>query len=194
MVIVLQECYQSEVVLALIECFGYGNVMQVLEFEKIVVNIGCGDVVQESKVLDVVIGDFMVVIGQKLVVRWFKKVILNFKLCQGVLVGCMVTMRGIRMFEFFDCLINFVLLQICDFRGVFGCSFDGCGNYNMGLKDQIIFFEIDYDKIDQMWGMDIVIVILANLDGEVRELFVLFGMFFGNQCIIQREIRCLRSV
>ncbi len=176
----LKERYQSEVVPALIERFDYGNAMQVPELEKIVVNIGCGDAVQESKVLDAAIGDLTAVTGQKPVVRRSKKAISNFKLRQGMPVGCMVTMRGTRMFEFLDRLINFALPQIRDFRGVSGRSFDGRGNYNLGLKDQIIFPEIDYDKIDQMRGMDIAIVTSANSDGEARELLALLGMPFGN--------------
>jgi len=180
MATVLQEKYKSEVVPALMERFGYGNTMQVPALEKIVVNIGCGDAVQESKVLDAAVADLTAITGQKPSVRRSKKAISNFKLRQGIPVGCMVTMRGARMFEFLDRLIGFALPQLRDFRGVSNRSFDGRGNYNMGLKEQIIFPEIDYDKIDQMRGMDIAIVTSALSDDEARELLLLLGMPFSN--------------
>jgi large subunit ribosomal protein L5 len=180
MATVLQEKYKSDVVPALMERFGYGNTMQVPVLEKIVINIGCGEAVQESKVLDAVIADLTAITGQKPSVRRSKKAISNFKLRQGVPVGCMVTMRGTRMFEFLDRLIGFALPQIRDFRGVSTRGFDGRGNYNMGLKEQIIFPEIDYDKIDQMRGMDIAMVTSALSDDEARALLALLGMPFSN--------------
>jgi len=180
MATVLQEKYKSDVVPALMERFGYGNTMQVPMLEKIVINIGCGEAVQESKVLDAVIADLTAITGQKPSVRRSKKAISNFKLRQGVPVGCMVTMRGTRMFEFLDRLIGFALPQIRDFRGVSTRGFDGRGNYNMGLKEQIIFPEIDYDKIDQMRGMDIAMVTSALSDDEARALLALLGMPFSN--------------
>ena len=180
MATILQERYKSEVVPALMDRFGYDNTMQVPVLEKIVVNIGCGAAVQESKVLDAAINDLTAITGQKPAVRRSKKAISNFKLRQGVPVGCVVTMRGTRMFEFLDRLINFALPQIRDFRGVSNRSFDGRGNYNMGLKEQIIFPEIDYDEIDQMRGMDIALVTSAVSDEEARELLALLGMPFSN--------------
>ena len=176
----LNELYKTDVLPALIEQFGYQNSMEVPRLEKIVVNIGVGEAAQDSKLLDSALGDLTAITGQKPAIRRAKQAISNFKLRKGLPVGCMVTLRGIRMYEFLERLVNFALPQLRDFRGVSRRSFDGRGNYNMGLKEQIIFPEVDYDKIDQIRGLDIAIVTTAQTDGEARELLALFGMPFSN--------------
>ena len=176
----LNELYKTDVLPALIEQFGYQNSMEVPRLEKIVVNIGVGEAAQDSKLLDSALGDLTAITGQKPAIRRAKQAISNFKLRKGLPVGCMVTLRGIRMYEFLERLVNFALPQLRDFRGVSRRSFDGRGNYNMGLKEQIIFPEVDYDKIDQIRGLDIAIVTTAQTDDEARELLALFGMPFSN--------------
>ena len=176
----LNELYKTDVLPALIEQFGYQNSMEVPRLEKIVVNIGVGEAAQDSKLLDSALGDLTAITGQKPAIRRAKQAISNFKLRKGLPVGCMVTLRGIRMYEFLERLVNFALPQLRDFRGVSRSSFDGRGNYNMGLKEQIIFPEVDYDKIDQIRGLDIAIVTTAQTDDEARELLALFGMPFSN--------------
>ena len=176
----LNELYKTDVLPALIEQFGYQNSMEVPRLEKIVVNIGVGEAAQDSKLLDSALGDLTAITGQKPAIRRAKQAISNFKLRKGLPVGCMVTLRGIRMYEFLERLVYFALPQLRDFRGVSRSSFDGRGNYNMGLKEQIIFPEVDYDKIDQIRGLDIAIVTTAQTDDEARELLALFGMPFSN--------------
>ena len=176
----LKDIYKSEVIPQLKERFGYANAMQIPKLDKIVVNIGVGEAVQESKVLDNAVADLTAVTGQKPSIRRAKKAISNFKLREGMPIGCMVTLRQERMYEFFDRLINFALPQVRDFNGVPKRGFDGRGNYNIGIKEQIIFPEIDYDKIDQLRGMNISFVTSANTDEEAQELLRLLGVPFSN--------------
>jgi large subunit ribosomal protein L5 len=176
----LKELYDKEIAPALKEQFGYGNIMQIPRLEKVVVNIGVGEAVQDAKVLDSVVAELTAITGQKPSIRRSKKAISNFKLRQGMPVGCMVTLRRERMFEFLDRMVTFALPQLRDFRGVSSRGFDGRGNYNMGLREQIIFPEIDYDRVDQIRGMNITIVTSAQTDEEAKELLRLFGLPFSN--------------
>ena len=176
----LKELYKTDILPALLEQFGYQNAMEAPRLEKIVINIGVGEAVQDSKILDSALADLTAITGQKPAIRRAKQAISNFKLRKGIPVGCMVTLRGIRMYEFLERLVNFALPQLRDFRGISRSSFDGRGNYNMGLKEQIIFPEVDYDKIDRIRGLDIAIVTTAQTDDEARELLALFGMPFSN--------------
>ena len=176
----LKELYKTDVLPALLEQFGYQNAMEAPRLEKIVINIGVGEAVQDSKILDSALADLTAITGQKPAIRRAKQAISNFKLRKGIPVGCMVTLRGIRMYEFLERLVNFALPHLRDFRGISRSSFDGRGNYNMGLKEQIIFPEVDYDKIDKIRGLDIAIVTTAQTDDEARELLALFGMPFSN--------------
>jgi large subunit ribosomal protein L5 len=176
----LKEIYKNEITSGLQERFGYKNPMQIPKLEKIVVNIGVGEAVQESKVLDNAVADLTAVTGQKPSIRRSKKAISNFKLREGMPIGCLVTLRQDRMYEFFDRLINFALPQVRDFNGVPKKGFDGRGNYNLGIKEQIIFPEIDYDKIDHLRGMNITLVTSANTDEEAHELLRLLGVPFSN--------------
>jgi large subunit ribosomal protein L5 len=176
----LSEQYQKSVVPALRERFGYGNPMEVPRLEKIVVNMGVGEAVQEPKAMDGALADLTAITGQKPALRRAKRAISNFKLRENVAVGCMVTLRRDRMYEFLDRLVNFALPQVRDFRGVPVKGFDGRGNYNMGIKEQLIFPEIDYDKVDQIRGMNITFVTSAKTDEEARELLRLLGMPFSN--------------
>lgn len=176
----LSEQYQANVVPALRERFGYHNPMEVPRLEKIVVNMGVGEAVQEPKVMEGAVADLTAITGQKPALRRSKKAISNFKLRENIAIGCMVTLRRDRMFEFLDRLVNFALPQVRDFRGVPPKGFDGRGNYNMGIKEQIIFPEIDYDKVDHLRGMNITFVTTAKTDEEARELLRLLGMPFSN--------------
>ncbi|MCC7265284.1 MAG: 50S ribosomal protein L5 [Candidatus Latescibacteria bacterium] len=176
----LSEQYQKDVVPVLRERFGYQNPMEVPRLEKIVVNMGVGEAVQEPKVMDGALADLTAITGQKPALRRSKKAISNFKLREAIAIGCMVTLRRDRMFEFLDRLVNFALPQVRDFRGVPPKGFDGRGNYNMGIKEQIIFPEIDYDKVDHLRGMNITFVTTAKTDEEARELLRLLGMPFSN--------------
>jgi large subunit ribosomal protein L5 len=176
----LNEQYQKNVAPALRERFGYHNPMEVPRLEKIVVNMGVGEAVQEPKAMDGAVADLRAITGQKPALRRSKRAISNFKLRESIPIGCMVTLRRDRMFEFLDRLVNFALPQVRDFRGVPVKGFDGRGNYNMGVKEQIIFPEIDYDKVDQIRGMNITIVTTAKTDEEARELLRLLGMPFSN--------------
>ena len=162
------------------ERFSYGNIMQVPRLEKIVVNAGVGEAVADPKALEAAVGDLTAITGQKPSIRRAKKAISNFKLRQGMAVGAMVTLRRERMYEFLDRLVNFALPQVRDFRGLPAQAFDGRGNYTLGVREQIIFPEIDYDKIDRIRGMDITFVTSAATDEEARELLRLFGMPFSN--------------
>ena len=176
----LNEQYQESVVPALRERFGYANPMEVPRLEKIVVNMGVGEAVQEPKAMDGAVADLTAITGQKPALRRSKAAISNFKLRESIPIGCMVTLRRDRMFEFLDRLVNFALPQVRDFRGVPVKGFDGRGNYNMGIKEQLIFPEIDYDKVDQIRGMNITFVTTAETDEEARELLRLLGMPFSN--------------
>lgn len=174
----LKDKYRSEVAKAMMEKFGYKNVMQVPRLEKVVVNMGVGEAIQNSKIIDAAVNDMMTITGQRPVVTKAKKSIAAFKLRQGMTVGCKVTLRGDRMYEFVDRLFSIALPRVRDFRGISPKSFDGRGNYSLGIKEQLIFPEIDYDKIDKVRGMDIIIVTTAKTDEEARELLRLMGMPF----------------
>ena len=175
----LKKQYREETLAQLKDHFGFKNDMQVPSLEKIIVNIGVGEAVQEPKVLEHAMSELTAISGQKPSVRRAKKAISNFKLRAGMPIGCMVTLRGNNMFEFLDRLVSFALPQVRDFRGVSPKSFDGRGNYNLGIKEQIIFPEIDYDMIDQVRGMNITIVTSAKSDEEGRVLLKSLGMPFS---------------
>jgi large subunit ribosomal protein L5 len=177
----LKEYYLKEVVPALMAKFNYKNVMQVPKLVKITVNMGVGEAVQNVKVLDGAVADLAQITGQKPVVTRAKKSVAGFKIREGMPIGCKVDLRGERMYEFFDRLVNIALPRVRDFRGVSLTSFDGRGNYTLGLKEQLIFPEIDYDKIDKIRGMDVVIVTSAKTDEEAKELLALMGMPFRNK-------------
>lgn len=172
----LKEKYQQEIAPALQQKFGYKNVMQIPRLEKIVVNMGVGEAIQNSKAIDSAVTDLSKITGQKPIVTRAKKSIAAFKLRAGMPIGAKVTLRGDRMYEFADRLLNVALPRVRDFRGVSSKSFDGRGNYTLGLKEQLIFPEIEYDKIDKLRGMDVVFVTTAKTDEEARELLQLFGM------------------
>jgi len=174
----LRADYKDRVTSALMQKFSYANRMQVPRLSKIVVNMGVGEAISNSKLLDAAVGDMQMITGQKPVIRRSKKSIANFKLREGLPIGCSVTLRGARMWEFYDRLVNVALPRIRDFRGVPTKSFDGRGNYTLGLKEQINFPEIDYDKIMQLQGMDITFVTTAKSDEESRELLTLMNMPF----------------
>mgnify|MGYP001477794837 FL=1 len=176
----LKALYKKEIKSQLLESFSYSNVMQVPTVDKVVINMGVGESVGEPKALENAVSEMTAIAGQKPALRHAKKAISNFKLREGVPIGCMVTLRGNRMYEFLDRLITLALPQVRDFRGVPTKSFDGRGNYNLGIKEQIIFPEIDYDRIDHIRGMNITIVTSAQTDEEGRELLKSFGMPFGN--------------
>ncbi|WP_257351183.1 50S ribosomal protein L5 [Pseudalkalibacillus decolorationis] len=174
----LQERYRKEIVPSLVEKFNYTSVMQVPKIEKIVVNMGVGDAVSNAKVLDTAVEELTEISGQKPVITKAKKSIAGFKLREGMPIGAKVTLRGERMYEFLDKLISVSLPRVRDFRGVSKKSFDGRGNYTLGVKEQLIFPEIDYDKVNKVRGMDIVIVTTSNTDEEARELLLQVGMPF----------------
>ncbi len=174
----LETFYHETVRPALVEKFGYSSVMQAPRFEKIVLNMGVGDAIQDQKLLDAAAGEMAQIAGQKPAIRRAKKAISNFKLRAGLPIGCAVTLRGARMYEFFDRLINVAVPRIRDFRGLNPRSFDGRGNYTMGLTEQIIFPEINYDQVPKVRGMDVTIVTSAKTDEEGRELLRLMRMPF----------------
>lgn len=174
----LQEKYQQEVVPALTKKFGYKNVMQLPKIEKIIINMGVGEAVGNPKALDAAVSDLTIISGQKPLLTRAKKSLAAWKLRQGMPIGCKVTLRGVRMYQFLDKFMNVALPRVRDFRGVTDKSFDGRGNYAVGLKEQLIFPEIEYDKIDKIRGMNIVIVTTAKTDEEARELLKLMGMPF----------------
>ena len=174
----LRETYKNEIVDAMTKKFGYANVMQVPKLDKIVINMGVGEAKDNAKVLDAAVKDLETIAGQKAVLTRAKKSIANFKIREGLAIGCKVTLRGEKMYEFLDRLVNLALPRVRDFRGVNPNSFDGRGNYALGIKEQIIFPEIEYDKIDKVRGMDIIFVTTANTDEEARELLTLFNMPF----------------
>ena len=175
----VREQYRQDVIPALTNEFGYGNVYQVPRLEKIVLNIGLGEAVANGRALDAAVGDLSLIAGQKPVVTRAKKSIANFKLRAGMPIGAVVTLRGERMYEFFDRLVATALPRIRDFRGLSPNSFDGRGNYTLGLREQIMFPEIDYDKIDKVRGLEVSIVTSANTDEEGRKLLALLGMPFA---------------
>jgi len=174
----LKDTYENEIKTEMIKKFGYKNVMQVPKLEKIVINMGVGEARDNAKVLESAVKDLTEISGQKPVITKAKKSIANFKLREGMPIGCKVTLRGDRMYEFADRLINLALPRVRDFRGVSADAFDGRGNYALGIKEQIIFPEIEYDKVDKVRGMDIIFVTTARTDEESRELLRLFGMPF----------------
>lgn len=176
----LKQKYRDEIVSAMMQKFEYGNVMQVPRLEKVVVNMGLGDAKDNSKTLEAAITDLTEITGQKPVTTKARKSISNFKLRAGMSVGAKVTLRGSKMYEFADKLINVALPRVRDFRGVSPKAFDGRGNYSLGIKEQLIFPEIDYDKIDKVRGMDIIFVTTAKTDEEARELLTLMGMPFAH--------------
>jgi large subunit ribosomal protein L5 len=174
----LKDYYRNKVVPALTKEFKYRNHMQVPKLEKIVVNMGVGEAIQNIKALESAVADLSLIVGQKPVITKARKSIATFKLRQGMSIGCMVTLRGDRMYEFFDRLVNVTLPRVRDFRGISPKSFDGRGNFALGLKEQIIFPEIDYDKIDKIRGMNVVIATSAKTDEEARQLLKLMGLPF----------------
>ena len=174
----LHETYKSELVPALMSKFNYSSVMEAPKLSKIVINIGAGDAVANPKVLDDAVSELAQITGQKPLVTRAKKSIANFKLREDMPIGCKVTLRGERMYDFFDKLVNIALPRVRDFRGINPKGFDGRGNYTLGIKEQLIFPEINYDKVNKVRGMDIVIVTTAKTDQEAFELLKLFGMPF----------------
>ena len=176
----LLDKYKNEVIKALMEKFSYKNVMQVPKLEKIVINMACGDAVGNAKVLESAMADLTVISGQKPIITRARKSLAAWKLRKGMAIGCKVTLRGRRMYEFLDKFMNIALPRVRDFRGVNRNSFDGRGNYAVGVKEQLIFPEIEYDKIDKIRGMDIIITTTAKSDEEAREFLALMGMPFAN--------------
>ena len=174
----LQEKYQNSVRAELQNQFSYKSSMQIPKVEKIVINMGCGDAVANAKVLDDAVEELATITGQKPIITKAKKSIANFKLREGMPIGCKVTLRGVRMYEFLDKLVSIALPRVRDFHGINGNAFDGRGNYTLGVKEQLIFPEINFDKIKKVRGMDIVIVTTANTDEEGRALLTLMGMPF----------------
>ena len=175
----LKEFYKSEVAPALMAKFNYKSVMQIPKFDKIVINVGAGDAKDNSKVIDSIIEEISLIAGQKAVPTYARKSVANFKLREGVKIGAKVTLRGERMYEFMDRLFTFALPRVRDFKGINPNGFDGRGNYSMGLKEQLIFPEIEYDKVDKIRGMDITFVTTANTDEEAKELLTLMGAPFA---------------
>ena len=175
----LKDQYLNEIVDALMKKFGYKNKMQVPKLDKIVVNMGVGEAKENAKTLEAAAKDMEIITGQKPVITKAKHSIANFKLREGMAIGCKVTLRGEKMYEFFDRLINLALPRVRDFRGINPNSFDGRGNYALGIKEQLIFPEIEYDKIDKIRGMDVIVVTTAKTDEEGRELLTQFGMPFA---------------
>lgn len=175
----LKDFYAKEVAPALMKKFSYKSVMQIPKLDKIVVNVGAGEAKDNAKVIDAIVNDLGLITGQKALVCRAKKSVANFKLREGMPIGAKVTLRGERMYEFLDRLFNIALPRVRDFRGINPDSFDGRGNYSMGLREQLIFPEIDYDKVDKVRGMDIAFVTTANTDEEARELLTLMGAPFA---------------
>ena len=176
----MKKKYLEEVAPALMTKFGYKSVMQIPKLDKIVVNVGCGEARDNAKVLDAVVNDLSTITGQKAIITKAKKSVANFKVREGMPIGAKVTLRQDKMWEFLDRLFNVALPRVRDFRGISADSFDGRGNYALGIKEQLIFPEIEYDKIDKIRGMDIVICTTANTDEEARELLKLIGAPFAS--------------
>ena len=175
----LQERYEKEVVPAMMEKFGYKNIMQVPKIEKVVINMGVGEAKDNPKVLESAVSDLQIIAGQKPVLTRAKKSVANFKIRENMALGCKVTLRETNMYEFVDKLVSIALPRVRDFRGVSAKAFDGRGNYSLGIKEQLIFPEIEYDKVDKVRGMDIIFVTSANTDEEARELLRFLGMPFA---------------
>ena len=175
----LKDQYQNEIVDAMIKKFGYKNIMEVPKLDKVVINMGVGEAKENAKVLESAIADMEKIAGQKAVVTRAKNSVANFKIREGMAIGCKVTLRGEKMYEFVDRLINLALPRVRDFRGVNPNAFDGRGNYALGIKEQLIFPEIEYDKIDKVRGMDVIFVTTAKTDEEARELLAQFNMPFA---------------
>ena len=175
----LKEKYQNEIVDALMKKFGYKNIMEVPKLDKVVINMGVGEAKENAKLLEAAVKDMETITGQKAVLTRAKNSVANFKIREGMPIGCKVTLRGEKMYEFVDRLINLSLPRVRDFRGVSAYSFDGRGNYALGIKEQLIFPEVEYDKVDKVRGMDVIFVTTANTDEEARELLTLFNMPFA---------------
>lgn len=175
----LRDVYQNEIVEAMTKKFGYKNVMEVPKLDKVVINMGVGEAKENAKLLESAVKDMETITGQKAVLTKAKKSIANFKIREGMPIGCKVTLRGERMYEFVDRLINLALPRVRDFRGVNPNAFDGRGNYALGIKEQLIFPEIEYDKVDKVRGMDVIFVTTAKTDEEARELLAQFNMPFA---------------
>ena len=175
----LKDLYNDEIVEALTKKFGYKNVMEVPKLDKIVINMGVGEAKENAKVLETAVKDMETITGQKAVLTRAKNSVANFKIREGMAIGCKTTLRGEKMYDFMDRLVNLALPRVRDFRGVSADSFDGRGNYALGIKEQLIFPEIEYDKIDKTRGMDIIFVTTAKTDEEARELLTLFNMPFA---------------
>ena len=175
----LKDRYQNEIVDAMIKKFGYKNIMEVPKLDKVVINMGVGEAKDNAKLLESAIADMEKIAGQKAVVTRAKNSVANFKIREGMPIGCKVTLRGEKMYEFVDRLINLALPRVRDFRGVNPNAFDGRGNYALGIKEQLIFPEIEYDKIDKVRGMDVIFVTTAKTDEEARELLTQFNMPFA---------------
>ncbi len=175
----LKETYINEIAAAMQKKFGYKNVMEIPKLDKIVINMGVGEAKENAKALESAVKDMEIISGQKPVITKAKKSVANFKIREGLAIGCKVTLRGDKMYEFADRLINLALPRVRDFRGVNPNAFDGRGNYALGVKEQLIFPEIEYDKVDKVRGMDVIFVTTAKTDEEARELLRLFGMPFS---------------
>ena len=175
----LREMYESEIKDAMVKKFGYKNVMEIPKLDKIVVNMGVGEAKENAKLLESAVKDMETITGQKAVLTKAKNSVANFKIREGMAIGCKTTLRGEKMYEFLDRLVNLALPRVRDFRGVNPNAFDGRGNYALGIKEQLIFPEIEYDKVDKVRGMDIIFVTTAKTDEEARELLTLFGMPFS---------------
>ena len=175
----MKELYTSEVAPALMKKFEYKSVMQIPKFDKIVINVGAGDAKENAKVIDAIITDLAAITGQKPIATYAKKSVANFKLREGMKIGVKVTLRGEKMYEFMDRLFNFALPRVRDFKGINPDAFDGRGNYALGLKEQLIFPEIEYDKVEKIRGMDICFVTTANTDAEAKEMLTLMGAPFA---------------
>ena len=175
----LKDLYKDEIVDAMIKKFGYKNIMEVPKLDKIVINMGVGEAKENAKVLDSAVKDLETITGQKVVLTRAKNSVANFKIREGMPIGCKTTLRGEKMYDFMDRLVNLALPRVRDFRGVSADSFDGRGNYALGVKEQLIFPEIEYDKGEKVRGMDVIVVTTAKTDEEARELLRLFGMPFA---------------
>ena len=175
----LKDLYKDEIVDAMIKKFGYKNIMEVPKLDKIVINMGVGEAKENAKVLDSAVKDLETITGQKVVLTRAKNSVANFKIREGMPIGCKTTLRGEKMYDFMDRLVNIALPRVRDFRGVSADSFDGRGNYALGVKEQLIFPEIEYDKVEKVRGMDVIVVTTAKTDEEARELLRLFGMPFA---------------
>ena len=175
----LKDLYKDEIVDAMIKKYGYKNIMEVPKLDKIVINMGVGEAKENAKVLDSAVKDLETITGQKVVLTRAKNSVANFKIREGMPIGCKTTLRGEKMYDFMDRLVNLALPRVRDFRGVSADSFDGRGNYALGVKEQLIFPEIEYDKVEKVRGMDVIVVTTAKTDEEARELLRLFGMPFA---------------